>query len=83
MKIACVIGAERLEEAGELIGIRVLDHVIVAERGFHSFDNHVLGQIPLRRQLRHRDQEFALHRSPYLLLHPARGGLPIPGPAPP
>ena len=28
---------ERLQEAGELIGIRVLDHVIVAERGFHSF----------------------------------------------
>jgi DNA repair protein RadC len=28
---------ERLQEAGEVIGIRVLDHVIVAERGFHSF----------------------------------------------
>ena len=28
---------ERLREAGEVIGIRVLDHVIVAERGFHSF----------------------------------------------
>lgn len=28
---------ERLQQAGELIGIRVLDHVIVAEHGFHSF----------------------------------------------
>lgn len=28
---------ERLHEAGEVIGIRVLDHVIVAEHGFHSF----------------------------------------------
>jgi DNA repair protein RadC len=28
---------ERLTRAGELIGIRVVDHVIVAERGFHSF----------------------------------------------
>lgn len=29
---------ERLLAAGELIGIRVLDHVIVAEHGFHSFN---------------------------------------------
>lgn len=28
----------RLREAGELLGIRVVDHVIVAERGYHSFD---------------------------------------------
>ena len=28
---------QRLQQAGEVIGIRVLDHVIVAERGFHSF----------------------------------------------
>jgi len=28
---------ERLSRAGELLGIRVVDHVIVAERGFHSF----------------------------------------------
>ena len=28
---------ERLVAAGELIGIRVVDHVIVAERGYHSF----------------------------------------------
>jgi DNA repair protein RadC len=28
---------DRLARAGELIGIRVVDHVIVAERGFHSF----------------------------------------------
>ena len=28
---------ERLVQAGELVGIRVLDHVVVAEGGFHSF----------------------------------------------
>jgi len=28
----------RLREAGELLGIRVVDHVIVAERGYHSFE---------------------------------------------
>ncbi len=28
---------ERLVQAGELIGIRVIDHVVVAERGYHSF----------------------------------------------
>jgi len=28
---------DRLAAAGELLGIRVLDHVIVAERGYHSF----------------------------------------------
>jgi len=28
---------ERLVRAGEVLGIRVLDHVIVAERGYHSF----------------------------------------------
>ena len=28
---------ERLTRAGELLGIRVVDHVIVAEHGFHSF----------------------------------------------
>jgi len=27
----------RLAEAGEILGVRVLDHVIVAERGFYSF----------------------------------------------
>jgi DNA repair protein RadC len=27
----------RLAEAGELVGIRVLDHVVVAEQGFYSF----------------------------------------------
>lgn len=28
---------ERLVRAGEVLGIRVLDHVVVAERGYHSF----------------------------------------------
>jgi DNA repair protein RadC len=28
---------ERLAQAGELMGIRVLDHVVVAEHGYHSF----------------------------------------------
>lgn len=28
---------ERLERAGELLGIRVLDHVVVAEQGYYSF----------------------------------------------
>lgn len=27
----------RLSEAGELLGVRVVDHVVVAERGYHSF----------------------------------------------
>ncbi|MFP6638924.1 MAG: DNA repair protein RadC [Myxococcota bacterium] len=30
----------RLVEAGELLGIRVVDHVVVAERGFYSFREH-------------------------------------------
>ena len=34
----------RLVEAGEIVGIRVVDHVVVAERGFHSFqENGQLG----------------------------------------
>jgi DNA repair protein RadC len=28
---------ERLSRAGEILGVRVVDHVIVAERGYHSF----------------------------------------------
>ena len=28
---------DRLVKAGELLGIRVLDHVVVADRGYHSF----------------------------------------------
>jgi DNA repair protein RadC len=28
---------ERLSRAGEILGVRVIDHVIVAERGYHSF----------------------------------------------
>jgi len=27
----------RLKEAGELLGIRVLDHIILGEKGYHSF----------------------------------------------
>lgn len=30
----------RLVTAGEILGIRILDHVIVAERGYHSFDEN-------------------------------------------
>lgn len=30
----------RLVEAGELLGVRVVDHVVVAERGFYSFREH-------------------------------------------
>jgi DNA repair protein RadC len=30
----------RLVEAGEVLGIRVVDHVIVAEEGFYSFQEH-------------------------------------------
>ena len=34
----------RLVEAGEIVGIRVVDHVVVAEHGFHSFqENGQLG----------------------------------------
>ncbi len=29
---------ERLQRAGEVLGIRVLDHVVVAEHGYHSFN---------------------------------------------
>jgi DNA repair protein RadC len=37
----------RLARAGEILGIRVLDHVIVAERGYHSFGE--AGDLPLPR----------------------------------
>jgi DNA repair protein RadC len=30
----------RLREAGELLGIRVVDHVVVAEQGYHSFSEN-------------------------------------------
>jgi DNA repair protein RadC len=30
----------RLVEIGRILGVRVVDHVIVAERGFHSFHDH-------------------------------------------
>ena len=30
----------RLVEAGEIVGIRVVDHVVVADRGFYSFQEH-------------------------------------------
>lgn len=35
---------ERLSRAGEILGVRVVDHVIVAERGYHSFRE--AGEIP-------------------------------------
>ena len=28
---------QRLEQAGEIVGIRIVDHVVVAERGYYSF----------------------------------------------
>ena len=31
---------ERLQSAGELMGIRVIDHIIIAETGFYSFSQH-------------------------------------------
>ena len=31
---------ERLEQAGRLLGIRVLDHVILGEGKYHSFCDH-------------------------------------------
>ena len=30
----------RLVEVGEIVGIRVVDHVVVADRGFYSFQEH-------------------------------------------
>jgi len=30
----------RLVEAGDVVGIRIVDHVVVAERGFYSFQEH-------------------------------------------
>ncbi len=33
---------ERLTEAGEILGIRVLDHIIISKRGFYSFKEHGL-----------------------------------------
>jgi DNA repair protein RadC len=33
---------ERLQCAGELMGIRVVDHIIIAETGFYSFSQHNL-----------------------------------------
>jgi len=32
----------RLKQAGDILGIQVLDHVIVSESGFYSFDKHNL-----------------------------------------
>ena len=37
---------QRLSEAGELLGIPVLDHLIIGNTGFYSF--HQQGQIPSR-----------------------------------
>ncbi|MGB3342254.1 MAG: DNA repair protein RadC [bacterium] len=33
---------ERLQGAGELMGIRVIDHIIITEKGFYSFSQHNL-----------------------------------------
>ena len=34
----------RLARAGEILGVRILDHVIVAERGYYSFSE--AGDLP-------------------------------------
>jgi DNA repair protein RadC len=33
---------ERLRNAGELMGIRVIDHVIITEKNYYSFSQHNL-----------------------------------------
>lgn len=33
---------ERLQNAGQLMGIHVIDHIIIAEKGFYSFSQHNL-----------------------------------------
>jgi len=33
---------ERLQSAGELMGIHIIDHIIIAENGFYSFSQHNL-----------------------------------------
>ena len=33
---------EQLTKAGEIMGIRVLDHIIISKRGYYSFKEHVL-----------------------------------------
>lgn len=33
---------ERLRHAGEIIGIRIIDHIIIADKGYYSFSEHNL-----------------------------------------
>ncbi len=33
---------ERLKNAGDIIGIRVIDHIIITEEGYYSFSEHTL-----------------------------------------
>jgi DNA repair protein RadC len=33
---------ERLQHAGEILGIRVIDHIIIADKGYYSFSQHNL-----------------------------------------
>ncbi|MCX7994221.1 MAG: DNA repair protein RadC [candidate division WOR-3 bacterium] len=33
---------ERLKNAGDLLGIRIIDHIIIAEEGYYSFSEHNL-----------------------------------------
>lgn len=33
---------ERLQRAGEILGIRVIDHIIIADKGYYSFSQHNL-----------------------------------------
>ena len=33
---------ERLQSAGEIMGVHIIDHIIIAEKGFYSFSQHNL-----------------------------------------
>jgi len=33
---------ERLQHAGEILGIRVIDHIIIGDKGYYSFSQHNL-----------------------------------------
>jgi DNA repair protein RadC len=33
---------ERLRSAGEIMGVHIIDHIIIAEKGYYSFSQHNL-----------------------------------------
>jgi len=56
---------ERLAAAGELLGIRILDHVIVAERGYHSFrESGLMGEGPEHAEAAKAPAAFRRWKSP-------------------